>query len=193
MAPTRPTLYSAFSVTTCLPLASLVALAVRQAAHIGDLSPSRRVTSFSRRWWASAPAISCPTKPSSRGRASISVTRVPSAANIEAYSQPITPAPITVSVRGMRSSLRIPSLVKIAQSSMIHVLGPGRVCAGGDHDVRGAQVLRAGAVRHRQCQRMRVDEAGGGAYQIHAAAVHLRLDHVHLVLDHVSASNVATL
>ncbi len=43
---------------------------------------------------------------SSVARASTSVTRVPMAANIEAYSTPMTPAPTTVIVRGTASSRR---------------------------------------------------------------------------------------
>ena len=46
-----------------------------------------------------------------RSRRSITVTSTPSAANIDAYSMPITPAPTTASVRGSVSSFVISSLV----------------------------------------------------------------------------------
>ncbi len=50
--------------------------------------------------------MASPISPSRKGRRrarwSTSVTLVPSAANIDAYSTPITPAPMTAIVRGRR-------------------------------------------------------------------------------------------
>ena len=55
------------------------------------------------------PTISRSRYGSSRSRVSTSVTSRPSAAKIDTYSIPITPAPITIIDRGMRGSARMVS------------------------------------------------------------------------------------
>ena len=62
---------------------------------------------WSRRWNFSDSTISGSQKSSICGRFSTRVTRVPRAANIEAYSTPITPAPTTTIEPGTVSSWRI--------------------------------------------------------------------------------------
>ncbi len=57
----------------------------------------------------SASTISESQNSRNRSRASTTVTRVPSAANIEAYSMPITPAPTTTIVCGTASRFSTPS------------------------------------------------------------------------------------
>ena len=54
---------------------------------------------------------------SRRARFSTTVTLTPSAANIDAYSIPITPAPTTTIEAGMRSRRRKPSESRIVRSS----------------------------------------------------------------------------
>ena len=72
--------------------------------------------------------ISASQKSSSRGRASTTVTRDPSAANIEAYSMPITPAPTTRSASGIFSRCRIPSESSTVRSLNSTLVGrAGRV------------------------------------------------------------------
>ncbi len=81
------------------------------ASTLSTVSPNRKVTDRSRRWNFSASTTSVSQKSSIRSRDSTTVTRVPSAANIEAYSMPMTPAPTTtmrardlLEVRGSRRS-----------------------------------------------------------------------------------------
>src|SRR5258708_4536450 len=62
-----------------------------------------------------------------RARLSTTVTLVPSVANIEAYSMPITPAPTTTIERGTRSRWMIPSEAMIVLSSNATLAGrPGQ-------------------------------------------------------------------
>jgi hypothetical protein len=92
------------------------------------VSPNRKLTDRSRRWNFSASTISESQKSSMRSRCSTTVTLEPRAANIEAYSIPITPAPTTTSVRGIRVSVRMPSESRIRVSSNATVDGrAGRV------------------------------------------------------------------
>ena len=67
----------------------------------------------SRIWCMKSSTISRSTKSRMVSRGSISVTGTSSAEKIVAYSTPITPPPITVSVRGSVSSSRISSLSKM--------------------------------------------------------------------------------
>ena len=53
---------------------------------------------------------------------------VPSAANIDAYSMPITPAPTTTSEGGIWSSSRMPSESSIVRSSNATVVGRAGGC-----------------------------------------------------------------
>ena len=64
---------------------------------------------------------------------SISVTSTPSAANMQAYSQPITPPPMTASSSGQPSIARIPSASWTWPSSN-GISGAVRRRAGGDED-----------------------------------------------------------
>ena len=61
----------------------------------------------------SSSTISASTNSSGRSRRSITVTSTPSAANIDAYSMPITPAPTTAIERGRRFRPPMSSLVMI--------------------------------------------------------------------------------
>ena len=91
-------------------------------------SPKRKVTPMSRRWYCSASVIWSSQKSSRRWRCSITVTLVPSAANMEAYSMPITPPPTTTSARGRCGSFRMPSESSTVESSNSTVFGRfGRV------------------------------------------------------------------
>ncbi len=58
-----------------------------------------------------------------RSRCSTTVTLVPRAANIDAYSMPITPAPATSIDRGTRSRCKIPSASRIVFSSKATLFG----------------------------------------------------------------------
>ena len=58
-------------------------------------SPNRKVTAWSRRWNFSDSTTSGSQNSSICGRFSTTVTRVPSAENMDAYSMPMTPAPTT--------------------------------------------------------------------------------------------------
>ena len=78
-----------------LPLARLVTVPRGVTSTFSTSSPKRKVTAWSRRWNFSDSTTSGSQKSSIDGRFSTTVTRVPSAANIEAYSMPITPAPTT--------------------------------------------------------------------------------------------------
>jgi hypothetical protein len=71
----------------------------------------------------SASTTSVSQNSSIRIRCSMTVTLVPSAANIEAYSMPITPAPTTIIVLGIRSSPRMLSESMIVCSSKSTVSG----------------------------------------------------------------------
>ena len=76
----------------------------------------------------SASTTSMSQNSSIRSRCSTTVTLVPSAANIEAYSIPITPAPATTIDRGTCSRFTIPSESMIVRSSNCTVAGrAGRV------------------------------------------------------------------
>ena len=75
--------------------------------------PSRMVMPRSRIWCMKSSTISRSTKSRMVLRCSISVTGTSSAEKIVAYSTPMTPPPITVSVRGNWSSSSISSLSKM--------------------------------------------------------------------------------
>ena len=79
------------------------------ASTLETVSPNRNVTDRSRRWNFSASTISESQNSSIWSRRSTTVTRVPSAANIDAYSTPITPAPTTTIDAGTASRPRMPS------------------------------------------------------------------------------------
>ncbi|COW31872.1 Uncharacterised protein [Mycobacterium tuberculosis] len=80
-------------------------------------SPNRNVTARSRRWNFSASTTSGSQKSSMLSRFSTTVTLVPNAANMEAYSMPITPAPTTTIEDGSDLRSRIPSESSTRSSS----------------------------------------------------------------------------
>ena len=92
------------------------------------VSPRRKTTPRSRSDSCSARTISESQNGSSSRRESMTVTLVPTAANIDAYSMPITPAPTTTSDCGMCARLRMPSESMIDSSSnSIAAGGAGRL------------------------------------------------------------------
>jgi hypothetical protein len=92
-----------------LPLRSVAMAPSGRASTDATVSPKRNVTARSRRWYLSASTTSMSQNSSIRSRCSTTVTLVPSAANIDAYSIPITPAPATTIDRGTCSRWTIPS------------------------------------------------------------------------------------
>jgi hypothetical protein len=92
-----------------LPLARLVTVPFGVTSTFSTSSPNRNVTDWSRRWNFSDSTTSGSQNSSICGRFSTTVTRVPRAANIDAYSMPITPAPTTTSEAGTRCSVRTAS------------------------------------------------------------------------------------
>ena len=100
-----------------LPLRKIVIAPSGRASTEATVSPKRNVTARSRRWYFSASTTSRSQKSSILSRRSTTVTFVPSVANIEAYSIPITPAPTTTIDRGTRSRWMIPSESMIVLSS----------------------------------------------------------------------------
>ncbi len=71
-------------------------------------------------------------------RFSTTVTLVPSAANIEAYSMPITPAPTTTIDVGSDFRSRMPSESSTRSLVELDAGRARRLGAGGDHDVFAA-------------------------------------------------------
>ena len=134
------------------------------------LSRIRNVTFVRRsRYWNASP-ISLSRNGSTRSRLSTTVTFVPSAPNIDAYSTPITPAPTTVIVRGTRcSSLSRPSESMTVRSS-------NSTDAGRAGRVPPAMMIRRGADRLvgvLDPHRVRVLEAGLAGQQSDAVAAEL--------------------
>ena len=107
--PWRPAEYITVSAGICLPLARVVMVPEAPTSTAVTSSPNRNVTARSRRWNFSASMISGSQKSNMSPRFSTTVTLVPSAANIEAYSMPITPAPTTTIDAGSDLRSRIPS------------------------------------------------------------------------------------
>ena len=99
-----------------------------RASTEDTVSPNRKVTARSRRWYLSASTTSTSQNSSIRSRCSTTVTLVPSAANMDAYSIPITPAPATTIERGTFSRWTIPSESITVRSSNSTLAGrAGRV------------------------------------------------------------------
>ena len=131
VAPWRPIAYSTVSEMSSLPEArrTFGPRASPSSSTAATLSCSRNVT-FARRsrYWNASP-ISPSRNGSTRSRLSTTVTFVPSAPNIEAYSTPITPAPTTVMVRGTRwSSFSRPSESITVRSSNSTAAGRAGRC-----------------------------------------------------------------
>ena len=108
---------------------------------------NRKVTARSRRWYLSASTTSTSQNSSIRSRRSTTVTLVPSAANIEAYSMPITPAPTTTIDCGTRSRRRMPSESMMVALVELHAGRSGRLGAGGDDDLLGGDLRARGRCR----------------------------------------------
>ena len=126
--PWRPAEYSTVSAGIFLPLASIVIAPSGWDSTAETDSPKRKVTARSRRWYFSASTTSSSQKSSMLMRFSTTVTLVPRAANMDAYSMPITPAPTTTIDRGTRSRWMMPSESMIVFSSKATVEGrAGRV------------------------------------------------------------------
>ncbi len=92
-----------------LPLRRLAIAPSGSASTDSTVSPNRNVTARSRRWYLSASTTSRSQNSSIRSRCSMTVTLVPRAANMDAYSMPITPAPATIMDRGTCSRCSTPS------------------------------------------------------------------------------------
>ncbi len=128
LAPCRPAEYMTMSAGIFFPLSS-VAMAPSGLASTEDtVSPNLKVTARSRRWYLSASTTSTSQNSSIRSRCSTTVTLVPSAANMDAYSIPITPAPATTIERGTFCRWTIPSESITVRSSNSTLAGrAGRV------------------------------------------------------------------
>ena len=112
---------------------------------------------------------------------SISVTRTPSAANMLAYSQPITPAPITASVRGSSSSCMTSSLEKIQVSIQGRAPVADRIGADGQHDRGGTYTSLQAAQFIFEVENVRFDKARSRRGQFDAVAQELMAQYVDLV------------
>ena len=95
MTPWRPAEYITTSAGIRLPLRRVVRVAFSVSRTESTVSLNRKVTDRSRRWNFSASTTSPSTKSIMLSRRSTTVTRVPSAANMDAYSMPMIPAPTT--------------------------------------------------------------------------------------------------
>ncbi len=107
--PWRPAEYMTVAAGIFLPLSRMVSAPRSWRSTAATVSPKRKVTARSRRWYLSASMISRSQNSSIRSRRSTTVTLVPRAANMEAYSMPMTPAPTTTIESGTRSRSRMPS------------------------------------------------------------------------------------
>ncbi len=111
-----------------LPLARVAMAPSGRASTETTVSPNRNVTARSRRWYLSASTTSTSQNSSIRSRCSTTVTLVPRAANMDAYSMPITPAPATTIERGTFSRWTIVSESITVRSSNSTLAGrAGRV------------------------------------------------------------------
>ena len=168
-----------------LPLARLVTVPRGVISTFSTSSPKRKVTAWSRRWNLSDSTTSGSQNSSICGRFSTTVTRVPSAANIEAYSIPITPAPTTTSDPGTRCSFSTASESITWSSSNSTSDGPGRAGPGGDHDVGRGDRRRVAAGLAAHDHGVLVLEPGGAAEDVDVVAQQLVADHLDLPADHV--------
>jgi hypothetical protein len=128
LAPWRPAEYITVSAGIFFPLFRTAMAPSGRASTEATVSPNLKVTARSRRWYFSASTTSMSQNSSIRSRCSTTVTLVPSAANMDAYSIPITPAPATTMDRGTRSRWTMPSESITVRSSKSTVAGrAGRV------------------------------------------------------------------
>jgi hypothetical protein len=179
--PWRPAEYMTVSAAMRLPLARVVTVPCLPTSTFSTSSPNRKVTERSRRWNFRDSTTSGSQNSSIVSRFSTTVTRVPSAANIDAYSMPMTPAPTTTMVSGTRSSARIPSESTTRSSS--NSTWAGRLGTGRDDDLRRPDhAAFAAAV---DLHRVRVDKSRRTNEQIHVIAEQLRPHDLDLPADHV--------
>ena len=131
VSPWRPVAYRTVSEMSSLPDSSttLGPRASASSSTAATLSRIRNVTLARRSMYWNASPISPSSHGSTRSRLSTTVTLVPSAPNIDAYSTPITPAPTTVIVRGtLCSSLSRPSeSITVRSSNSTEAGRAGRV------------------------------------------------------------------
>ena len=135
--PWRPAEYITVSAGIRLPLASVAIAPSGRASTAVTVSPNRKVTARSRRWYLSASTTSRSQNSSILSRCSMTVTLVPRAANMDAYSMPMTPAPATIIERGMRSSSSTPSESMIVAPVELDAGGPRGLGPGRDDDLLG--------------------------------------------------------
>ena len=117
-------------------------------------------------------------------RFSTTVTLVPRAANMDAYSMPITPAPTTTIERGTRSRWMMPSESMIVLSSKATLDGRAGPGAGGDDDLVGGD-LAGPAAAVVDLDVVRADELPRAADDRDAVAGELAPHDVVLAADHV--------
>ena len=183
--PCRPAEYITVSAGICLPLASVVTVPAAPTSTAVTSSPNRNVTARSRRWNCSASTTSGSQKSSIESRFSTTVTLVPSAANIDAYSMPITPAPTTTIDVGSDFRSRIPSESSTRSSSNSTPAGraglvPVAITMNSPSDrcsVRPGSVLDDNGVR--------VDESAVPGVEVDPVAHQLTAHHVLLLGDDV--------
>ena len=166
------------------PLSRVAMAPSGRASTEATVSPNRNVTARSRRWYFSASTTSTSQNSSIRSRCSTTVTLVPRAANMDAYSMPITPAPATTIDRGTFSRWTIPSESMTVRSSNSTLAGrAGRVPVA-------ITILSAVAVRIRPtpsststvCGSMKLP---GAAQDRDPVPGQLAAHHVDLAADHV--------
>ena len=123
VCPCRPAEYMTASAAMRLPETSRVTVPCVLLSTPATSSPNRNDTDRSRRWNFSDSATSGSHISSIAGRLSMTVTRVPSAANIDAYSIPMIPAPTTTIEFGTFSSASTPSESRTVLPSNCTVFG----------------------------------------------------------------------
>ena len=185
--PWRPAEYSTVSAGIFLPLLSSAIAPWGWASTEATVSPKRNVTARSRRWYLSASTTSSSQNSSILIRRSTTVTLVPSAANMEAYSMPITPAPATTIERGTCSRWMMPSESMMVFSSKATLAGRAGLVPDGDDDVVRAD-LPGPAAAVVDLDLVRPGEPGGAGDDRDAVAGQLAAHHVTFLGDHARGS-----
>src|ERR1035441_9169749 len=208
LTPCRPAEYITVSAGIFFPLASVAIAPSGRACTESTVSPNLNVTARSRRWYLSASTTSTSQNSSIRSRCSTTVTLVPSAANMDAYSIPITPAPATTIERGTPNPsfldpdpagardhhraghlLQVGDPVGINHGAVVELDagGTGGPGAGGDHDRLGRGPADP-AVAVVDVHRVRVGETAGAGQDRDPVTGQLAAHHVHLAADHVAGA-----
>ena len=166
------------------PLSSVAMAPSGRASTEATVSPNRKVTARSRRWYLSASTTSTSQNSSIRSRRSTTVTLVPSAANMDAYSMPMIPG--AHDHHRPRHPLQVDDPVGIHDGALVELdaAGPGGPGAGGDHDLVGGGPADP-AVAVVDLHRVRVDEMPGAGEHRDPVAGQLAADHVDLPADDV--------